>query len=294
MAVKDRIPKAKLLELLDDFSVMGVKAVTYSGGGEPLIYPDIDEIMARTLELGIHLSCITNGSRLTGRTAELLGNAKWVRVSMDYSSPKQLSQFRGTQGNEYWSIMDNLREFAQSKQLNCDLYVNFIVHKDNHSELFEVANKLKCIGVQNVRFSPMWVAPGFHDYRAQIEGSVMAQLSEIKGKLVSETFSVNSTYDTDSPVHSTVRPYHRCLFAQVVPVVGADQRVYACRNKAYDSSGVIGSIADKSFKELWESEEARRALEEIDPSIHCKHQCAAEHKNRLITEYMATSFDAFV
>ena len=30
---------------------------------------------------------------------------------------------------------------------------------------------------------------------------------------------------------------------QTVPVIGADQRVYACHNKAYDMTGCIGSIA---------------------------------------------------
>jgi dTDP-4-dehydrorhamnose reductase len=34
---------------------------------------------------------------------------------------------------------------------------------------------------------------------------------------------------------------------QTVPVIGADLKVYACHNKAYDHTGEIGSLKDKNF-----------------------------------------------
>ena len=72
----DEIKREKILEIIQDFKSIGVKAVTFSGG-EPLLYPYIEEIM----EAGIELSIITNGSLLTGKKVELLSKAKWVRIS---------------------------------------------------------------------------------------------------------------------------------------------------------------------------------------------------------------------
>jgi len=40
-----------MLEILSDFKEMGVKAITFSGGGEPLIYSHIEEVMKKALEL---------------------------------------------------------------------------------------------------------------------------------------------------------------------------------------------------------------------------------------------------
>ena len=37
MVARDFIPKAKMMEIIDDLVDMGVKAVTFSGGGDPFI-----------------------------------------------------------------------------------------------------------------------------------------------------------------------------------------------------------------------------------------------------------------
>ena len=39
MSVRDKIPKDKMMEIIDDLEEMKVKAVTFSGGGDPFYYP---------------------------------------------------------------------------------------------------------------------------------------------------------------------------------------------------------------------------------------------------------------
>ena len=49
MVESDVLPKDKMFEIVDDLIDMDVKAVTFSGGGEPLIYkplPDVVEKLA--------------------------------------------------------------------------------------------------------------------------------------------------------------------------------------------------------------------------------------------------------
>jgi len=38
MDQKDQIPEDKMMEIVEDLVNMGVKAVTFSGGGEPFLY----------------------------------------------------------------------------------------------------------------------------------------------------------------------------------------------------------------------------------------------------------------
>jgi len=45
MDEKDQIPKKKMIELAHEFVEIGVKAVTFSGGGEPLLYKPLPEII---------------------------------------------------------------------------------------------------------------------------------------------------------------------------------------------------------------------------------------------------------
>ena len=51
MRIADTIPQGKMFEICKDIVAMGVKAVTFSGGGEPLMYPYLLE-GARILKEG--------------------------------------------------------------------------------------------------------------------------------------------------------------------------------------------------------------------------------------------------
>ncbi len=91
----DQIPQEKMRELIADFAAMGVKAVTFSGGGEPLSYPYIYETMQGLRAAKIKIATLTNGSLLTGRIAELLAkNAVWCRISMDAADAETYAAIR--------------------------------------------------------------------------------------------------------------------------------------------------------------------------------------------------------
>jgi MoaA/NifB/PqqE/SkfB family radical SAM enzyme len=299
MVEKDVIPTAKMLEVLDDFKAMGVRAVTFSGGGEPLLHRDIELFMQRCLNFGIDLSIITNGQLLSGSRAAILGFARWVRVSMDYTNGAQMAHTRVVPEQLFEGVMENLREFARTKQADCDLGVNYIVHRDNCDGLVSFAQRLFNLGVENLRISPMW-CPDFVQYHTPIKDAVEAQLREIQAWVEGATDddaprrTINTSYDLHSPAHATERAYKRCYFMQTVPVVGADQRVYACHNKAYDLTGCIGSIEDRSFRDLWFSAEARAFFEKLNPQCDCRHPCANDSKNRHIANLMTTANDNFI
>ena len=73
---QDQISWEKMQEIISDMKDMGVKAVTFSGGGEPLVYPHIVETMQQVLDAGIDLSIITNGQLLKEERAKVLAKAK--------------------------------------------------------------------------------------------------------------------------------------------------------------------------------------------------------------------------
>lgn len=292
MVHEDIIPTEKMLEILDDFRDIGVKAVTYSGGGEPLMHRDIVKIMQTTLDHGIDLSIITNGQMLLKQRAEVLAHAKWVRVSIDYTTAPQMAASRGVPEKNFDMILHNLEGFAKIKQKDCDLAVNYIIHRDNYKGIGKFSRTLKDCGVENVRFSPMWT-PDLVAYHTPIVEAVRDELS-MAASLIDDKFSLNTTYNIESPSHSPQRAYHKCYFMQIVPVIGADQVVYACHNKAYDKTGAIGSIRGRRFKEFWFSEDARRVFENLDPARDCQHQCANDGKNLFIKGLVETNIDNFV
>lgn len=293
MREDDVIPTKKMFQILEDLAEIGTKAVTYSGGGEPLMHPDIVEIMNRTLSLGLDLSIITNGQNLVKQRAEVLAKAKWVRVSMDYTNGEQMKKFRNVPEKSFDSVINNMRNFSAIKNKSCDLAVNYIVHNKNYQNLYEFTRLLKDIGVENVRYSPMYV-PNFYEYHEPIADYVNAELKKIQ-ELVDSSFTVNTTYNiSPGTSHSHNRTYSRCYTMQTVPVIGADLKVYACHNKAYDSSGEVGSLESMSFKELWFSKKTKEYLLNFNPKKKCLHECSADRKNIIVNEFLYSTNDHFI
>jgi len=286
----DSIPREKMLEILKDFKDMGVKSVIASGGGEPLIYPYIEEALSKILEYGIHLAVITNGQKLQGKVAELLGNADWIRVSLDYCTPEMFEQIRRRPKELFYEIKQNLRNFAKTKSPSCDFGVNCVVHEFNRNALYDIAKFCKELGVENIRFSPLW-NPDLVNYHKDSLESVLEQIERAKKDLADDRFKIFDSFASvfDSGGLSE-RKYHKCYVMQTTPAIGADQNVYFCHNKAYDESGLLGSIKNQSFKELWFSQETRKKFKNFDPSKSCKHQCSSEGRN-LVIQAILDSFE---
>ena len=84
MSLKDFIPKEKMIETIDDIVEIGVKSVTFSGGGEPFCYPYLIDAVKKLSQTQVKFAAITNGSRLQGELAELFAlYGTWLRVSID-------------------------------------------------------------------------------------------------------------------------------------------------------------------------------------------------------------------
>lgn len=288
---KSEIPKDKLLEILQDFKTMGVRALTYSGGGEPLIYPNIVEIMEKTLEYGIDLSIITNGQLLDGKRADILKNAKWVRISMDYYDESSFSESRKQKPYFFNKIVENINNFSAGKNKNCDLTVNFIITKENYNKIYEAAELLKNLGVEIVRFSPVWTKD-FFEYHYPISEQVFESLKLIRKDLDCDTYKIFDSYSIKKD--QCVREYEKCYFMQIVPVIAADCNVYNCHNKSYTEDGLIGSLKDQSFSSLWFSEKTKKHFETFNPKNCCNCQCANDSKNIIIRDLINSYGDNYV
>jgi wyosine [tRNA(Phe)-imidazoG37] synthetase (radical SAM superfamily) len=59
-----------MLEIADDLVAMRVKAVTFSGGGEPLIYPHLVEIIERLEAANIRITALSNRSQFKAKIAD--------------------------------------------------------------------------------------------------------------------------------------------------------------------------------------------------------------------------------
>lgn len=287
MREQDSIPAEKMLALAQEFVEMGVKAVTFSGGGEPLLYKPLPEVIDILASGGIRVAALSNGANLKGRMADAFAqHGTWIRISLDAWDDDSYVKSRGARPNEFSRLLNNIKAFTD-RDTQCVLGVSFIVTNENHQHIAEVCNLLKCAGVNHVKLSGAVVSNdvrGNNNYHQSIKEEVARQIALAK-PLIDDKFTlVNHYHDLEERFEKT---YHNCHFLRFLTVIGADQNVYTCQDKAYTQSGRMGSIADRSFQDFWFSQENQNFLQTFNPSLQCHHHCVSHTKNLAINEYLS-------
>lgn len=288
---KDTIPKDKMFEIVEDVIAMGVKAVTFSGGGEPLLYKPLPEVVKRLAEGGVKVATLTNGSNLKGKVADAFAEyGTWVRVSTDAWDDASFAKSRGINEGEFTRLLKNLSDFS-ARGSKCVLGISYIVDEDNCTHLYEACKLLKNAGVNHVKFSGVVVSNSGEEnnaYHAKIKGIVTEQI-ELARTLADDKFSViNHYHELDDRFQKS---YTMCPYLMFLTVIGADCKVYTCQDKAFTVSGTLGSIMDQRFRDFWFSEQNKKRLFELDPSTECTHHCVSHGKNMAIMDLLSIDPD---
>jgi MoaA/NifB/PqqE/SkfB family radical SAM enzyme len=75
---KDRIDSKVLLKALKDLSTLGLKAINWSGGGEPTLHPDFADFVILASELNFSQGLFSNGYTIIPEQDKFA----WIRISL--------------------------------------------------------------------------------------------------------------------------------------------------------------------------------------------------------------------
>jgi MoaA/NifB/PqqE/SkfB family radical SAM enzyme len=285
MDLKDKIPAGKMVEIVDDLIAMDVKAVTFSGGGEPLIYPHIAQTVRRLGAGGIKIGTLTNGVALRGDVAEAFAeHATWVRVSIDAADGDSYARSRSVPAAFFERVLDNVRSFVRMNG-SATIGFSFIVNRDNAAAILEFCELAKRIGAHHVKLSACIVSNNavennrYHEPLAEIVRDNIAAARNLEG----DAFHILDHYH--ALAERFERPYQSCPMLEYLTVIGADCTVYTCQDKAYTGSGTLGSIKERRFRDFWFSAENVARIHSWDASENCRHHCVSHAKNLLLTEF---------
>jgi len=290
MEVQDQIPLEKLKEIVDDCAEMGVKAITFSGGGEPLLYKGLMSILERCRDHGISTAILTNGIMLKKAMLMVaMDSCTWIRISMDGWDRKSYAEYRGCKPEHYDQLMENIKN-ACAMQSECVLGVNIIVDDKNAGHVYDMVKKVHDLGVKSIKISPCIISNDSkvnNNMHEKLRPIVQAQLD----KLEDEKIMVYDSYHAQ--LKGFEKEYGWCPYIQILPIIGADQNVYACHDKAYNKdNGIIGSIRDQSFKKFWY--DGAEKFYKINPHTDCNHHCITDQTNKMLFEYLLVGHEEFV
>lgn len=295
MVERDFIPLDKMMEIIDDCKDMGVKAITFSGGGEPFTYRYFKETIKKLIENKLPFASLTNGSKLNGEIAELFAyNATWLRISIDGYDDESYAKARDVKVGEFSKLIENMRAFAALPKRTCNLGVSFIIDDKNYNKIYDFSRLMKDIGVDSIKLSGCVVAnegDKNNDYHSTFYSKAKELSQKVKEELESENFEVFDSYHMLE--NNFEKEYTWCPYSQILPVIGADLNIYPCQDKAYNlENGVVGSLKEKSLKEFWFDD--KNKFFKINPSIDCNNHCVANSKNKMILDYLDVEHLGFI
>jgi len=291
MVVKDMIPKDKMIEIIDDCIDMKVKAITFSGGGEPFLYPYLLEVVQKLSKSDIKFSSLTNGSKLKGKLAEVFAhNAEWVRISIDGWDDKSYSEYRKVKDGSFSKLIENIRNFKKFKG-KCSLGISYIIDNKNYNHIYDVIKLMRDAGADSFKLSPCIVDDSGRTnniYHKPIFEKTKEEINRAIKDFSSETFEIYDTYHALEEKFK--KDYEYCPYLQILPIIGADLNVYTCQDKAYNlDTGILGTIKDLSFKKFWFNDKSK--FFKTNPSEVCNHHCISNEKNKIILEYLNSDKD---
>lgn len=89
---------AAICQTVKILRAIGLKAVILSGGGEPLLYSMVKEMIQFCCKSGLEIALITNGILLADLDSSVLSKFKWIRISgntLDYADDVEIPKVPG-------------------------------------------------------------------------------------------------------------------------------------------------------------------------------------------------------
>lgn len=256
----------KCLEIIDDCVEMGVGAVQWTGGGEPTVHSRHVEVMRYALDKGLDSALVSHGELFRPGHLENLLRFKWARFSIDAGTPETYGAVRRINPKRMRKTLANIESLVVARDREKSPLVigtGFVVTKENWQEVVLAAKLVKELGVDNLRISAVF-QPDDAAYFADFYQEAV-QLCKEASSLADDKFTVFNNFGErveDLEQKAPDHPY--CGYQEFTTYIGDDLNVYRCCVLAYNERGLIGSLKDKRFKELWASEQKQEDFRKFD------------------------------
>lgn len=139
--------KDNILKLIEDLYKNKTEKI-YISGGEPLLYPYIDEAILHANALGMKVTLATNGLEVPKHIDAIKKGAQLVSISLD-GIGKTHDELRGVSG----AFDSCVKAFELLKENNVKTKISTMIWKENIDELEDIILFAKSYGVSKLNFA---------------------------------------------------------------------------------------------------------------------------------------------
>ena len=254
---------------VDQLKEAGIRYITIQGLGEPLLHPDLFEMIEYAQDRGIYTRFNTNFTLLSEEAAERLVRCRHseVMISIESIEPELFADIR--RKGDLKTVLGNMRRLAETKKrLNSDkpvIFVNAVLMKATLHLIDDLFREMKDIGVQQLNFHGL-NTDGLPERARLRDGSRMLDnsLASLDPEEIEEiTQKILGLSDDDLPVtingdlggrgssHIKTRATRTCTDLWESPYIDSAGRVTPCCWLPDGDLMSLGDLNDSTFEEIW-------------------------------------------
>ena len=292
------ISRDTLVKFFTSASSIGLKSVMFAGDGEPLLNPEIIEIVQDAHRYGIDTSFTTNGVHLKERfIKEAMHLVSWIKVSMNAGDADSYEKIHRTSIKDFDKVWSNLEkavsERSQANSLaKTTLGIQSLILPDNYDSLDMLAKRASDYGLDYIVLKPYvhniyMLQPGYNDID-YTQKHYRETLLELKSKYETDHFKVVSRENALSKLVGDTERYSTCWSTPSLWFyISGDGSVYACGAHVGNPNFLLGNINQQEIKEIWESDNRKNCLEYVQDKLDlndCRRTCRMDEVNSYLSQ----------
>ena len=282
--LSDELTTEEICSLIDVLSSMGVHRLTLTGG-EPLVHPDLFEIVEHARKAPMTVTIFTNGTLITEEHVEKFKKVGVkVAVSVDSCNEQTHDTFRGKKG----ALKRTLQGITLLRAAGLSVTVSVSLSQLNKNELVDT---LKYFREHNLT-----------DYQVAEVSTSGRGLDEvvITPEEYYQVLVEQLTYEKGVKKVKGLAPKREdgCGIAQSLIYVKADGTILPCHTCCKDMG--VGNVRDVDLAEFWDTNETLEMLRRIraEDDSNCRgcqylHFCDGCIGNAFIFEKKICTYDLY-
>lgn len=295
---KGQINPDRVIEILNEFSMAGVKGIIFIGGGEPLAHSAMPQPIIHAYKLGMAIGLTTNGSLVDRYIDTIAECVKWTRFSVDAGTERTFDTFRPSNiRNSFNKVISNIELLAKVKKgkIGYSFLLLERIERDqvltNCHELLEAAKLAKGIGCDYFEFKP---SVDMHHHLIPLSRNtktLLMQQLKLLSRLETKKFRIiypkSITHLLTSCSPDQPKSYTSCPSIELRTVV-TPKGIYPCPYKRGYEKNLIGS-PDKKFDDYWPSRERIDKAKQVNPMVDCPFYCI-RHEMNVFLNNLSTAY----
>lgn len=262
-----------LLDVITQLKNIGVKSITWTGGGEPTLYPKIIDVLAYTSYIGLEQGIYTNGSFINEELAKYLKqHCTFVYISLDESNAEDFKQSKGV--TRFNKVIEGIKHLV-SAEGKATIGIGFLLHENNYFKL----NQMKALG-ESLKVDYIQFRPTIH-YDVDNPSLKISHPSWIDSLEEQPETIVFDKSRFDGYLNWNGHGYKTCNWSALQTVITPNGKVWTCVNKRGIESALLGDLTTQSFKDIWKG---KSCLVDNKCRIMCRGHLANQSLDKIMTK----------